>query len=93
LIGLTKSAALEYADRGIRINALAPGLIATERFESARERYAATIDARLAEIPMGHPGSMDDVAGTVAWLFGAGSHFLTGAVIPLDGGESARRTA
>ncbi len=90
LIGLTKSAALEYAARGIRLNVVAPGLIATERFEQAREQYQATIDARLAEIPQGHAGDVKDIAGTVLWLLGPQSAFVTGAVIPVDGGECAK---
>jgi NAD(P)-dependent dehydrogenase (short-subunit alcohol dehydrogenase family) len=93
LIGLTKSAALEYAERNIRINAIAPGLIATEAFTRAKASFPQIIDSRLAEVPMGHPGAMDDVAGVVTWLLGSGSRFVTGAVIPIDGGERARQPA
>jgi NAD(P)-dependent dehydrogenase (short-subunit alcohol dehydrogenase family) len=93
LIGLTKSAALEYAERNIRINAIAPGLIATEAFARAKASFPQIIDSRLAEVPMGHPGTMDDVAGVVTWLLGRGSQFVTGAVIPIDGGERARQPA
>jgi NAD(P)-dependent dehydrogenase (short-subunit alcohol dehydrogenase family) len=91
VIGLTKSAALEYAAQGLRINAIAPGLIETERFHEARTRFGAAIDARLAEIPLGQPGGMQDVAGTVLWLLSRDAAFVSGAVIPVDGGESARR--
>ncbi len=90
LIGLSKAAALENAALGIRINVLAPGLIATERFEQVRLEHAATIAARLAEVPMQRPGAMQDVAETVAWLLGPAAAYLTGAVVPLDGGECAR---
>jgi len=90
VIGLSKSAALEYAAKGIRINVIAPGLIATERFHEAREKFQATIEARLAEIPMQHPGEMRDVAGAVIWLLGPDSRFVTGEVIALDGGECAK---
>ncbi len=90
VIGLTKAAALEYAARGIRINAIAPGLVATEMFEVRRAEFAAVIDARLAEIPMKHAGRMEDVAATVAWLASDAAAFVTGAVIPIDGGECAR---
>jgi NAD(P)-dependent dehydrogenase (short-subunit alcohol dehydrogenase family) len=90
LIGLTKSAALENAAHGIRINVLAPGLIATERFEQVRAANAAMIAKRLTEVPMQRPGAMQDVAETVAWLLGPATTYLTGAVVPLDGGECAR---
>ena len=90
LIGLTKAAALENADIGIRINVLAPGLIATERFEQVRREHTAAIDARLAEVPMRRPGGLQEVADTVAWLLGPFSTYLSGAVVPLDGGECAR---
>ncbi len=90
VIGLTKAAAIEYAARGIRINAVAPGLVATEMFEVRRREFAAVIDARLAEIPMQHAGRMEDVAATVAWLASDAAAFVTGAVIPIDGGECAR---
>ncbi len=90
LIGLSKAAALENADIGIRINVLAPGLIATERFEQVRREHTAAIDARLAEVPMRRPGGLQEVADTVAWLLGPFSTYLSGAVVPLDGGECAR---
>lgn len=90
LIGLSKSAALENATHGIRINVLAPGLVATERFEQARAEHGPIIAARLAEVPLQRAGSMQEVAETVAWLLGPATTYLTGAVIPLDGGECAR---
>ena len=89
LIGLSKAAALENATLGIRINVIAPGLIATERFEQARLDYGAVIDARLAEVPMQRPGAMTDIAATVAWLLGPSCGYMTGAVVPIDGGECA----
>lgn len=90
VIGLTKSVALENAGRNIRVNAIAPGLVATERFELIRAQQSAMLDSRLKEIPMGRPADMSEIAGTVAWLLSEESGFLTGAVIPVDGGECAR---
>jgi len=89
VIGLTKAAALEVAAQGIRVNVIAPGLVATERFELIRSQQSALLDARIKEIPMARPAHMQEVAETVAWLLGPNCGFLTGAVIPLDGGECA----
>jgi NAD(P)-dependent dehydrogenase (short-subunit alcohol dehydrogenase family) len=89
VIGLTKSAALETAAQGIRINVIAPGLVATERFELIRSQQSALLESRIKEIPMARPAHMHEVAETVAWLLGPNCGFLTGAVIPLDGGECA----
>ncbi|MCU0760621.1 MAG: SDR family oxidoreductase [Steroidobacteraceae bacterium] len=90
LIGMTKAAALENAPHGVRVNVIAPGLVATERFEQVRAEHPAVIAARLAEVPMQRPGAMQDVGETVAWLLGPGANYLTGAVVPIDGGECAR---
>jgi NAD(P)-dependent dehydrogenase (short-subunit alcohol dehydrogenase family) len=90
VIGLSKSAALEYARRGIRINVVAPGLVDTARFQAARVNYPQQIEQRLAEIPMARPGSADEVAATVLWLLSPAAQYMTGEVIALDGGECAR---
>ncbi|MCC5860567.1 MAG: SDR family oxidoreductase [Gammaproteobacteria bacterium] len=90
VIGLSRAAALEYATSGIRINVVAPGLIATERFEEARETHAEVLASRLAEVPMRRAGSMRELAGTVCWLLSDEASYLTGAVLTPDGGECAR---
>jgi NAD(P)-dependent dehydrogenase (short-subunit alcohol dehydrogenase family) len=90
VIGLSKSAALEYATQGIRVNVIAPGLVDTTRFRAARERYADQIEARLAQVPMGHAADPGDVAGVVVWLLGPGASYVTGEVIAIDGGECAQ---
>lgn len=90
LIGLSKSAALEYAPFGIRINVITPGLIATERYETIRAQPNSPIEARLKDIPVGHAGAMEDIAATVSWLLSPDVSFVTGAVIPIDGGECAK---
>src|SRR6266849_5762563 len=86
IIGLTKVAALDYADQGIRVNVVAPGTILTHHLEAAgaeAQRMAA-----LAT-PMRRIGSAAEVASVVLWLSSPGSSYLTGAVIPIDGGQSA----
>jgi len=86
IIGLTKVAALDYADQGIRVNAVAPGTILTHRLELAGD--AAQRGAAMAA-PMRRIGTVTEVADTVLWLCSAQSSFVTGVVIPLDGGQSA----
>ena len=86
IIGLTKVAALDYADRGIRVNVVAPGPILTYHLEAAGPEAQ-----RLAglSVPMRRTGSAAEVAQTVLWLCSGQSSFITGAVIPVDGGQLA----
>jgi NAD(P)-dependent dehydrogenase (short-subunit alcohol dehydrogenase family) len=86
VIGLTKVAALDYADQGIRVNVVAPGPIVTHHLEAAGPE--ARRQAGLAT-PMRRTGTVSEVARTVLWLCSAGSSFITGSVIPVDGGQSA----
>jgi NAD(P)-dependent dehydrogenase (short-subunit alcohol dehydrogenase family) len=86
IVGLTKVAALEYADRNIRVNAIAPGPILTEQLERAGE--AAQHNAAQA-MPMRRIGRPDEVAAAVLWLCSDAASFLTGATIPIDGGKLA----
>ena len=86
IIGLTKVAALDYADQGIRVNVVAPGPILTYHLEAAGPEAQ-----RLAGLstPMRRTGSVSEVAQTVLWLCSEQSSFITGAVIPVDGGQAA----
>jgi NAD(P)-dependent dehydrogenase (short-subunit alcohol dehydrogenase family) len=86
IIGLTKVAALDYADQGIRVNVVAPGPIRTEHIEAAGPEAQ-----RLAGLstPMRRMGRADEVADVVLWLCSDRSSFVTGAVIPVDGGQQA----
>jgi NAD(P)-dependent dehydrogenase (short-subunit alcohol dehydrogenase family) len=86
VIGLTKSAALDYAERGIRINALAPGPILTDRLERAGEEMQRR--AGLA-MPMRRIGRPEEVASVVVWLCSDAASFITGATLPIDGGKLA----
>lgn len=86
IIGLTKVAALDYADQGIRVNVVAPGPILTHHLEAAGPE--AQRQAGLAT-PMRRTGTAAEVAQTVLWLCSEQSSFITGAVMPIDGGQSA----
>lgn len=86
IIGLTKVAALDYADHGIRVNVVAPGPILTHHLEAAGPE--AQRMAGLAT-PMRRTGSSAEVAQAVLWLCSAQSSFITGAVLPIDGGQAA----
>lgn len=86
IIALTKVAALDYADQGIRVNVVAPGPILTHHLEKAgtdAQRQAA------ASTPMRRIGRAEEVAATVLWLCSDQASFITGAVIPVDGGQYA----
>lgn len=83
LIGLTKSAAKEFASRGITVNAVAPGFIRTDMTDSLPEE----VKAKYAEaIPLGAMGESEDVARTVSFLCSEGSRYITGQVLLVDGG-------
>ncbi|HEX9316279.1 MAG TPA: SDR family NAD(P)-dependent oxidoreductase [Actinomycetota bacterium] len=86
IIGLTKVAALDYADAGIRVNVVAPGPILTHHLEAAGAEAQ-----RLAGLatPMRRVGTLSEVAQVVLWLCSEQAAFVTGAVVPIDGGQSA----
>jgi NAD(P)-dependent dehydrogenase (short-subunit alcohol dehydrogenase family) len=86
IVGATRSAALDYAARGIRINVVAPGPISTERL-AALPPDRRELVARA--VPMGRIGHAEEVASTVVWLCSDAASFVTGAVIPVDGGRLA----
>lgn len=83
VIGLTKTTARELATRGINVNAVAPGFIATEMTDELDE---ATKEAMLAQIPLGKYGSVEDVANAVLFLASDVSSYMTGQTIAIDGG-------
>jgi NAD(P)-dependent dehydrogenase (short-subunit alcohol dehydrogenase family) len=86
VVGATKSAALDYGGKGIRVNVVAPGPILTDRIQALPEAHRTPI---IAAVPLGRIGSVEEVAATVVWLCSDAASFITGAVIPIDGGRLA----
>lgn len=87
LIQMTKVMAIELAPLGIRINAVAPGLIATEKVMAhAGGDGASEHRAKLARIPAEREGAPDEVARAICWLLSGDSAYATGSVLTLDGG-------
>lgn len=87
LAQMTRVMALELAPHGIRVNALAPGLIATDRVMAhAAGAGAAEHGAKLARIPVAREGSAEEAAEAVRWLLSPASAYCVGSVLTLDGG-------
>ena len=89
VIGLTKTAALEYAQQGIRVNAVAPGAVVTEMYD----RFAGDEEVKnmIEEShPVGRAGTAEEIASAVLWLADKNNSFTTGQTIPVDGGFTAR---
>jgi len=87
---ITRSAALELVDHGIRVNAVAPGVVATELSEGGPEsaRVAARNDEFVKSIPMGRAADPAEIAGAVRFLASEGASYVTGELLHVDGGWS-----
>jgi NAD(P)-dependent dehydrogenase (short-subunit alcohol dehydrogenase family) len=90
VIGLTKSAALEYAARGIRINAVCPGTIETPMVADMLAKETVTTEDFQRDLPIGRLGRPEEIAAAVLWLCSDGASFVIGHALAVDGGYTAR---
>jgi 3-oxoacyl-[acyl-carrier protein] reductase len=91
LIGLALAAAASYAERGIRINCVAPGMVRTP-LTARLTANEATLQTSAAMHPLGRIGEASDVAAAIAWLLDPQQSWITGQVFGIDGGLATVRT-
>jgi NAD(P)-dependent dehydrogenase (short-subunit alcohol dehydrogenase family) len=90
VLGLTRTAALEYAQQGIRVNAVCPGAIDTPMMDETFERFPGFRETLTAYVPMGRMGGPEEVAGAIAWLCCDAASFVTGEALTVEGGLLSR---
>src|SRR6201981_2850419 len=90
VLGLTKSAALDYAARGIRINAVCPGVIHTSMLERMMTTQADALNTMLKDVPIGRLGRPEEIASAVLWLCSSAASFMVGHALAVDGGYTIR---
>ena len=94
MLGLTKAAALDYASRGVRVNAVCPGATDTPMVAKVIAENPALGDGLVAEItaqlPMGRMGKPEEIGRAAVWLCSDAAAFVTGTTLSVDGGYVAR---
>ncbi len=91
VIGLTKTAAIDYGRQGVRVNALCPGFCHSEMVDPHVDANPELFDKLLKRhSAMNRLGESSEVAQAIAWLLSASSSFVNGAAIPIEGGETSR---
>lgn len=90
VIGLTKTCALEYASKNIRVNAVCPGFIDTPMLDRVTSASAQIRDRLIGAIPQRRVAQPEEIADVVAWLLSARSSYMNGAALPVDGGWVAQ---
>lgn len=90
VVGLTRTAALDYAEQGVRVNAVCPGVIDTEMIERFTQGDQDARRALVAVEPVGRLGRAEEVAAAVVWLSSEQASFVTGEALAVDGGFVAR---
>lgn len=86
--GMTKALAVELSPEGIRVNCIAPGFIATDMSATALDNDPARKQKALSRTPMGKLGEPDDIGAAVLYLVSDAAKYITGVVLPVDGGNS-----
>lgn len=90
VVGLTRSAALDYAAAGIRVNAVAPGYIRTPMLDRLFALHPDLEESAIQRHPIGRLGTPEEIAQAVMWLCSDAASFVTGQVLPVDGGYLAQ---
>jgi NAD(P)-dependent dehydrogenase (short-subunit alcohol dehydrogenase family) len=90
VIGLTRTAAIEYAQRGIRVNAVCPGAIDTPMMDETFARFPGFREALTGFVPMGRMGAATEVAAAIVWLLSDAASFITGETLTVEGGLLSR---
>jgi NAD(P)-dependent dehydrogenase (short-subunit alcohol dehydrogenase family) len=90
VLGLTRTAAIEYASAGIRVNAVCPGAIDTPMMDETFERFPGLREGLIGFVPMGRMGRPEEVAHAIAWLDSDAASFVTGEHLAVEGGLLAR---
>ena len=90
VVGLTKSCALDYAKKGVRVNAVCPGVIQTPMVDRLAAGAPGMMRALLGINPMGRVGAPEEIGEAVVWLLSDSSSFVTGTTLAVDGGLTAQ---
>ena len=90
VLQLTRTAAVETAVSGVRVNAINPGLISTPMVHQQQESNPETVEGFIKEHPMGRMGEPEEIAEAVVWLCSDAASFVTGHIMSVDGGISAK---
>jgi NAD(P)-dependent dehydrogenase (short-subunit alcohol dehydrogenase family) len=89
VIGLTRTAALEYVRQGIRVNAVNPGLIDTQVGRDVFKEDEGVYEEASSSVPMGRAGQPEEIAAAVLWLCSPGASYVVGQALTVDGGMTA----
>lgn len=89
VVGLTKSAAVDYAEQGVRVNAVCPGVVRTPMVERSLEEHPEAVERITQEQPLGRMSEPEEIASTVAWLASEEASFVNGHALPVEGGKLA----
>lgn len=89
VVGVTKAAAVDYAERGVRVNAVCPGVVRTPMVERSIEEHPDAVEAMTRDQPLGRMAEPEEIASTVTWLASDEASFVNGHALPVEGGKLA----